>query len=122
MLRRRMVTMNREILIQRWQRQLAGRTHIRYQELMHFLRQNVMIVYLNHLKIMYDTFETFCFTSIEKSDHSCQMLLFIDFIFVLFVHSHCWRRSSTYLIVIRAVYSLNLNGSDLSTKWPSMCT
>ena len=32
---------NREALIQRWQRQLHGRTHITFQELMYLLRQRV---------------------------------------------------------------------------------
>ncbi|CAF1117807.1 unnamed protein product [Rotaria sp. Silwood1] len=34
------VSLNKEALIQRWQRQLIGRTHINFQELMHHLRQH----------------------------------------------------------------------------------
>jgi hypothetical protein len=32
---------NKEVLIQRWQRHLHGRTHIAFQELMYLLRQRV---------------------------------------------------------------------------------
>jgi hypothetical protein len=32
---------NKEVLIQRWQRHLHGRTHISFQELMYLLRQRV---------------------------------------------------------------------------------
>ena len=43
MRRTAVVHSNREVLIQRWQRQLTGRTHIRFQELLHLLRQHVRI-------------------------------------------------------------------------------
>lgn len=46
MMRRTTVVLsNREVLIQRWQRQLTGRTHLRFQELLHLLRQHVRIAF-----------------------------------------------------------------------------
>lgn len=36
------VSLSREVLIQRWQRQLLNRTHINFQDFMHLLRQQVM--------------------------------------------------------------------------------
>jgi predicted NACHT family NTPase len=35
------VSLNREVLIQRWQRQLIGRTDISFHEFLHLLRQHV---------------------------------------------------------------------------------
>jgi hypothetical protein len=37
----KVVSINKEVLIQRWQRQLLDRTHINFQEFMHLLRQHV---------------------------------------------------------------------------------
>lgn len=36
-------SVHKETLIQRWQRQLIGRTHISFLELMHLLRQHVCV-------------------------------------------------------------------------------
>jgi hypothetical protein len=95
------VSSNKEALIQRWQCQLIGRTHISFQELMHLLRQRVWIKYL---------FSYSFYLIFTKHD------LFFYFL------SYCWRRSFACLIVIQAGYSLKLNGLDLYIKWPSMCT
>ena len=50
---------NREALIQRWQRQLHGRTHITFQELMYLLRQRVRKIN----SIIFDLFLFFEFLS-----------------------------------------------------------
>lgn len=39
----KIVPSNREVLIQRWQRQLIGRTHIHFHDVMLLLRQNVRL-------------------------------------------------------------------------------
>jgi len=99
------VSLNREVLIQRWQRQLIGRTDISFHEFLHLLRQHVWL----NSQI---TFLLFFFLIFTKH----------DLLFYFFILSYCWRRSFACSIVIQAGYSLKLNGLDLYTKWPSMCT
>lgn len=105
------VALNKEVLIQRWQHQLINRTHLNFQEFLHLLRQHVWIKFRISFRSLLFRFNI---------DETWSLVLF-DFLFFLsFVLSYCWRHSFAYSIVIQAGSFLNLNGSDLYTKWPSM--
>ncbi len=100
----RNISPNKEVLIQRWQRQLIDRTHINFQEFLHLLRQHVCMnsqISFLLFRFLFNIYETW------------------SFLFFFFL-SYYWRRSFACSIVIQAGYSLNLNGLDLYTNWPSM--
>ena len=49
MRRATVVFANREVLLQRWQRHLAARSHLHFQELLHLLRQPVGLLSLSRI-------------------------------------------------------------------------
>ncbi len=58
----KVVSINKEVLIQRWQRQLLDRTHINFQEFMHLLRQHVWInSQISFLLFFFNIYETWSF-------------------------------------------------------------
>ncbi len=60
----RNISPNKEVLIQRWQRQLIDRTHINFQEFLHLLRQHVCMnsqISFLLFRFLFNIYETWSF-------------------------------------------------------------